>query len=269
MGGRALGSGQVAFRAWLDAQDEDETWMSSGDVEARLMESLGWLLLEHDVEPAPGTATSFAAGDLDDLVARITPAVAEANDLPEDELLEEVETAWTSYLRYLDESGTWSGSEDELADCLDAVAGTPSGPPNVVSALLARLAADLDPVEEFAHLRTVPAAAGIDGLSEARDAVAGQIALRLDEADAPRSVQAAVLTALLTPLLSTPSTRAEAVAPVADHPEDAETVLGLLETLREDGVVEGSDPWTTAPAMAGALLLVFEAFVEPGTAPED
>ncbi|WP_432548559.1 hypothetical protein [Kineococcus sp. SYSU DK004] len=276
VGGKALGALQVPFRTWLEAQDADETWMDPGDVEARLMESLGWLVLEGRDEVVEGSGNHVAAGELTDLLWRTVPAVAEANDLDAGELAEEVATAWRLYLTFLDESGTWPGTGDDLADCLDAVSDTPVAPqPNVVLALLAQLAARQSPEDERAGLLVVPAAARAaaeadgapdDELRAARTAVAERIAERLDVLDGRPAVQSAVLSVLVSAATGQPQDGDGLAAALAggDEPDAAGDARTLLEQLVADGVLTGSDPWTGSPALAAPLLSVVDAFVEVG-----
>ncbi len=59
------------------------------DVEARLMESLGWLVLSLESDLVPAAARRFDPADLSELFTEIVPAVAEHNDLDPQELVDE------------------------------------------------------------------------------------------------------------------------------------------------------------------------------------
>ncbi|WP_432560942.1 hypothetical protein [Kineococcus sp. SYSU DK003] len=145
-GGRVLGDLQVPFRRFLEEElSEDETVLEAADLEARVMESLGWLVLTFGYEPVPATGRRFTPDDLAELFTEIVPAVAEHNELDPQELVDETRLAWTSYLMFLGESDQWAGDPGELADCLDVasggVGGTVSGQGSVLDALAAAEAA--------------------------------------------------------------------------------------------------------------------------------
>ncbi len=153
-GGRVLGDLQVPFRRFLEAERAEDGEQEPGeaslelpveDVEARLMESLGWLVLSLETDLVPAAARRFDAADLSELFTEIVPAVAEHNDLDAQELVDETRLAWTSYLMFLGESEQWAGEPEELADCLDVasggVAGAVAGQGSVLDALTAAEAA--------------------------------------------------------------------------------------------------------------------------------
>ena len=145
-GGKVLGDLQVPFRRFLEAEllddaEAGEAPLEVGDLEARLMESLGWLVLSLELDPTPAAARRFHPEELQELFTEIVPAVAEHNELDAQELVDESRVAWTSYLMFLGETEEWAGEPEELADCLDVasggVAGTTSGRGTVLDALQA------------------------------------------------------------------------------------------------------------------------------------
>ncbi|MGI4896460.1 MAG: hypothetical protein ACRYF3_15250, partial [Janthinobacterium lividum] len=166
-GGRALGDLQVPYRRFLLSEEEtgagDASVLPVADIEARLMESLGWLLLDGgDATPrtvAPNSATVFSAGELRSLFTQVVPAVAEHNGLDAQELVDETRVAWTTYLMFLGETGAWQGESDDLGDCLDVASGgigaDVSAEASVLDALEAvALSVPLD--DELAALSAVP-----------------------------------------------------------------------------------------------------------------
>ena len=187
-GGRALGDLQVPYRRFLEAETEqDGSAMPVADVEARLMESLGWLLLDQGDVVVPNSATVFSAEELQGLFTQVVPAVAEHNGLDAQELVDETRVAWTTYLMFLGESGTWQGEPDDLADCLDVasggVGGTAAGEAGILEALEA-VATGVSPQAELADLSSVPVvAAGFRAL----DALAAgvEFGARPDLVDGP------------------------------------------------------------------------------------
>ncbi|WP_432498216.1 hypothetical protein [Kineococcus gypseus] len=170
-GGRALGELQVAYRTFLETE-EDAAVMDPGDLEARLMESLGWLLIDTGEPVEQGSATRFHPAQLRDLFTELVPAVAEHNGLDAQELVDEVRVAWTTYLMFLGESGAWRGDPEELADCLDVasggIAGSASGQRSVLDAL--ESAALAVPAQQaLEDLRSVPVVtAALRGLEALR-----------------------------------------------------------------------------------------------------
>lgn len=183
-GGRVLGDLQVPFRRFLEAElaeqdDPDggpaagpsaQAPLDVGDVEARLMESLGWLVLSLELDLVPASARWFSAEALQELFSEIVPAVAEHNELDAQELVDETRLAWTSYLMFLGETEQWGGEDEELADCLDVAAGgvgaTAAATASVLDAL--RAAEDAVPGEaRLADLTSLPwVAAALDALDE-------------------------------------------------------------------------------------------------------
>ena len=161
-GGRALGDLQVAYRTFLETE-EDEAVLAPGDLEARLMESLGWLLIDSGEEVVRTSATHFSAAELRRLFTELVPAVAEHNGLDPQELVDEVRIAWTTYLMFLGESDAWRGDPEELADCLDVasggIAGAASDQHSVLDALEAAALA-VPREEELRDLQAVPVVAG-------------------------------------------------------------------------------------------------------------
>ncbi|WP_432535552.1 hypothetical protein [Kineococcus arenarius] len=161
-GGRALGDLQVAYRTFLETE-EDEAVLAPGDLEARLMESLGWLLLDSGEPIAQSSATWFSPAQLRELFTEVVPAVAEHNGLDPQELVDEVRVAWTTYLMFLGESGAWRGDPEELADCLDVasggIAGAASDQHSVLDALEAAALA-VPAEEELRDLQAVPVVTG-------------------------------------------------------------------------------------------------------------
>ncbi|WP_432484452.1 hypothetical protein [Kineococcus esterisolvens] len=161
-GGRALGDLQVEYRTFLETE-EDEAVLAPGDLEARLMESLGWLLLDSGEPVVRASATRFAPAELRALFTEVVPAVAEHNGLDPQELVDEVRVAWTTYLMFLGESGAWQGGPEELADCLDVASGGIAGAASDQSSVLDALeaAALAVPAEEqLRDLQAVPVVAG-------------------------------------------------------------------------------------------------------------
>lgn len=128
VGGRALGDLQVPFRTFLEREASEDDPLAPSDAEARLMESLGWLLIAEGEKPAASSATYFHAAELHELFTVVVPHVAGDNDLWADELLEETMFSWLQFLSFLDATGEWGGSTEEVLDCLHvAEGGTPPG----------------------------------------------------------------------------------------------------------------------------------------------
>ncbi|WP_369068333.1 hypothetical protein [Kineococcus terrestris] len=125
-GGRALDGLQVPYRTFLELE-EDETVMPAGDIEARLMESLGWFLLERGEDVVPAAARRFEADDLRGFLHELVPQVAQEHGVDPQALVDETRVAWTTYLMFLGESGQWEGQPEELAACLDVVSGGATG----------------------------------------------------------------------------------------------------------------------------------------------
>lgn len=123
VGGRALGELQVPFRTFLEREASEDDPLTPADTEARLMESLGWLLIAEGEKPAASSATYFHASELHELFTVVVPHVAGGNDLWADELLEETMFSWLQFLSFLDAAGEWDGSPEEVLDCLHVAEG--------------------------------------------------------------------------------------------------------------------------------------------------
>lgn len=165
-GGRVLGDLQVPFRRFLEAEvaevGEDESVLPVEDLEARLMESLGWFALTFELDLVPATARVFTAAELSELFTEIVPAVAEHNELDPQELVDETRLAWTSYLMFLGETEEWSGEPEQLADCLDVASGGVGGTASEAGSVLDALAAAEDAVpvaERLEDLTVLPVVA--------------------------------------------------------------------------------------------------------------
>jgi len=282
-GGRALGDLQVPFRRFLEADvdEADDDWMSPGDVEARLMESLGWLLLAQGEEVGPSSATTFTPDELGDLFEVVLPDVAEANDLDLAELREEVATAWMSYLEFLGESGSWVGPDEQLADCLDVVAAdADGGAGESVLDELAAVVAGVTLAEELAALRTVPVAAVDDpeGVAEEEQRAAararlverlvGEVAGPGGEGGGEGGGTVGGLAVLVAAVLQRPLTT-EALGPVVatDRGGSLDAALDLVGRLAALGVLSPAEPWTTSaglgPAIAASVRLFLADDEEP------
>jgi ribosomal protein L12E/L44/L45/RPP1/RPP2 len=275
-GGRALGDLQVPFRRFLEA-DVDETdgdWMTPGDVEARLMESLGWLLLAQGEDVVPSSATHFAPAELDDLFEVVLPDVAEANDLDVTELREEVATAWMSYLEFLGESGSWLGADEELADCLDVVAADVDGAGQSVLDELAAAVAGVTLEEELAALRAVPAAAAADPAPEstpeeeraaARARLVGWIVEQVAGPEDGGGGTVGGLAVLVAAVLQRPLTT-EQLGPVVatDRGGSLDAALELVGRLVAGGVLAGTEPWTASAGLGPAIAASVRTFLDAG-----
>jgi hypothetical protein len=170
-GGRILGEQQIPFRRFLETEFADEPEvLPLEDLEARLMESLGWLALSFGYDLVPATGRRFAGADLAELFTEIVPQVAEDNDLDPQELVDETRLAWTSYLMFLGESETWVGEPEELADCLDVASGGVGAQAEMTGTVLDSLAAAearVDLPERLADLLALPTvAAAVEAVEE-------------------------------------------------------------------------------------------------------
>ncbi|NAZ83562.1 hypothetical protein GTR02_17250 [Kineococcus sp. R8] len=285
---------QVPFRAFLEADaDADagegavEDWMSPGDVEARLMESLGWLLLAQGGEVVPSSATSFVPAELRSLLDDVLPQVAEANDLDVAELREEVASSWAAYLEFLGETDSWRGDVEDLADCLDVVAADAADEAGAyVLDGLAAAVAGLTLEEELAALAAVPAArvgtgdtapddtVPADATDEERRA-AGRAALtrwiREQVAGEDHEARGALggLSALASAVLGSPLTTGELRRTVAGagQEESLPAALDLVGRLAAGGVLSATEPWTApaglGPAIAAAVRELFDDDPQP------
>ncbi|WP_432511391.1 hypothetical protein [Kineococcus sp. SYSU DK001] len=234
-GGRALGDLQVPFRRFLEAEHAEDGGggatdaLPVEDLEARLMESLGWLLLSFETDLTPAAARAFTPADLAELFTEIVPAVAEHNDLDPQELVDETRLAWTSYLMFLGETEEWAGEPEELADCLDVasggVGGAASGQAGVLDALAAA-EARVPPADRLADLVALPVVAGF--LAALDELAAGVDLDGRELADSP------AVEVLRTRLADVPE-----VDPVA-----------LLLDLAGDGVLQVADGRTAVPGAA-------------------
>jgi len=270
----------VPFRRFLEADvdEADGDWMSPGDVEARLMESLGWLLLAQGEEVAPSSATTFDPDELGDLFETVLPDVAEANDLDLAELREEVATAWMSYLEFLGESGSWRGPDEQLADCLDVVAADVDGGAGqgVLDELAGAVAAvTLD--EELAALRAVPVAAPEEvGPGEPAPKVTPEqeraaarsrlVAWLVEQVAGPAGEGGGTvggLAVLVAAVLQRPLTT-EQLGPVvaSDRGGSLDAALDLVDRLVAGGVLSGSEPWTTPAGLGPAVAASVRAFLD-------
>jgi hypothetical protein len=287
-GGRALGDLQVPFRRFLEAElAEDaalapgeptvEAPMEVGDLEARLMESLGWLLLSLELDLTPAAARRFHPEELQELFTEIVPAVAEHNELDAQELVDETRVAWTSYLMFLGETEEWAGEPEELADCLDVasggVAGAAAGRSTVLDAL------------EAAEL-AVPTATRLEDLSSlpvvaAELAALGELALGVEAGEPGVDTGPAidVLTRHLAPFEPALSPLDEWVDLVTNGVvvvEDGRTTVPRLDDVdhRCDvattilaSAVSGTLAAAESPgAIVGALSVVTASVLDPMTA---
>ena len=278
-GGRALGALQVPFRRFLEAEQEEderegEVALPAGDLEARLMESLGWLLIDAGVDPAPDSADSFRAADLHVLFSELVPAVAEHNGLDPQELVDETRVAWTTYLMFLGESGAWRGEPEELADCLDVasggVGGSASGQASVLDALqAAEVAVPLE--RRLEDLLSVPVVAAVVAAHD-------RLAAGVDVGDDPLEGPAAVVREALAPFgdaldadtLWIDWQRSGVVSVVggrtaveaADRPEHR----FVIATTALRAVVEEALAASASPAgVVGALAVVASSVLDPLT----
>ena len=287
-GGRALGVLQVPFRQFLEAEadadalaaagmpDEvpDEDWLSPGDVEARLMESLGWLLLAQGEDVVPSSATYFTPAELQSLLDEVLPEIAEANDLDLVELREEVAFAWVSYLEFLGESDGWRGEDEELADCLDVVAADAFGDAGApLLDALAEAVADLTLEEELAALEAVPVLAASPPAEEAtaedRRAAGRAVLVRwiVDQVTGPDGEAPGMvggLAALAGAVLGRPLTTEGLRAVVQSPPQESlDAALDLVGRLTAGGVLSATEPWAApaglGPAIAAAVRGFFDA----------
>ncbi|WP_337059913.1 hypothetical protein [Kineococcus sp. G2] len=278
-GGRALGDLQVEYRAFLETE-EDEAVLEPGDLEARLMESLGWLLLDTGEPVERSSATYFSAAELRALFTELVPAVAEHNDLDAQELVDEVRVAWTTYLMFLGESGAWRGAPEELADCLDVasggIAGTASDQRSVLDALEAAALA-VPAEDELRDLRTVPV---VTGALEALDALRAGIPVGEEPVvDGPvvDALRAGVGEAL-DPVALWLDWTASGVVEVVDGrthvpgPVDAlhdvdnrrDVAAGVLSTAVTNVLAASSTP----AAVVGGLSVVTASVLDPMTTPQ-
>jgi len=254
-GGRILGDLQIPFRRFLETEFADEPEVVPlEDLEARLMESLGWLALSFGYDLVPATGTSFAGAELAELFTEIVPQVAEHNDLDAQELVDETRLAWTSYLMFLGESENWAGDPGDLADCLDVASGGVGAQAEMTGTVLDALAAAQnrlpvsDRVQDLLGLPTV--AAAVQAV-ETHGAAAAQDFTPVSEFDAEQFLAALGESGLLTPgELS---------------PEEYRYELGsaYLAALITDVLAACPSPG----AIIGALSVVASSVLDPMSAP--
>lgn len=158
VGGRALGDLQVPFRTFLEREASEDDPLTPADTEARLMESLGWLLIAEGEKPAASSATYFHAAELHELFTVVVPHVAGDNDLWADELQEETMFSWLQFLSFLDATGEWDGSTEEVLDCLHVAEG--GNPPGEEMVALYAAAADVTVEQQEHDLALLPSSAG-------------------------------------------------------------------------------------------------------------
>lgn len=183
VGGRALGELQVPFRTFLEREASEDDPLSPADTEARLMESLGWLLIAEGQKPTASSATYFQASELHDLFTEVVPVVAGDNELWADELLDETRFAWLQFLSFLDGADHWDGSLGEVLDCLHVADG--GSPPDETMLRMYEAAAAVGPERQGADQGAVPAvgaaAAALrafdDGLRVDSDEEPGEVVL--------------------------------------------------------------------------------------------
>lgn len=154
VGGRALGDLQVPFRTFLEREASEDDPLAPADAEARLMESLGWLLIAEGEKPTASSATYFHAAELHELFTVVVPHVAGDNDLWADELLEETMFSWLQFLSFLDATGEWDGSTEEVLDCLHVAEG--GSPPGEEMTAMYAAAAEVTHEQQTADLTALP-----------------------------------------------------------------------------------------------------------------
>ncbi|WP_380170404.1 hypothetical protein ACFEMC_15165 [Kineococcus sp. DHX-1] len=286
-GGRVLGDLQVPFRRFLEAERAEDAEADAGelslelpveDVEARLMESLGWLVLSLESDLVPAAARRFDPADLSELFTEIVPAVAEHNDLDPQELVDETRLAWTSYLMFLGESEQWAGEPEELADCLDVasggVAGAVAGQGSVLDALTAAEAAVplTDRLEDLRSLDVVAAfLAAVDELAAGVDLAGSELpespvveVLRSRLADVPEVDPVALLLDLLADgVLVVQDGRAS--LPDAEDPDRRYQLATFFLASLVTGVLADCP---SPAAIVAALSVVTSAVLQPMTAGE-
>ncbi|PRY14485.1 hypothetical protein [Kineococcus rhizosphaerae] len=281
-GGRVLGDLQIEFRRFLEAELEqdgpDEEVMPVEDVEARLMESLGWFALSFELDLVPATARRFAPADLAELFTEIVPSVAEHNELDPQELVDETRLAWTSYLMFLGESEQWAGEPEELADCLDVasggVGGAASGQAGVLDAL-AEAEAKVPLADRYADLRALPV---VQGFLAAFDELAAGVDLRGAElAESPAvdvvrgklsDVHEVDPVALVLDLAANGSLTVDGDRTVIADADDLERRYQVA-TFALAAVVTGVLASTSSPAaIVGALTVVTSSVLQPMTSAE-
>ncbi|MEZ0491076.1 hypothetical protein AB2L28_02345 [Kineococcus sp. TBRC 1896] len=286
-GGRVLGDLQVPFRRFLEAERAEDGEQDPGelpgevpveDVEARLMESLGWLVLSLEADLGPAAAREFDPADLAELFTGIVPAVAEHNGLDPQELVDETRLAWTSYLMFLGETEQWSAEPEQLADCLDVasggVGGALAGRGSVLDALQAAEAAVL-PADRLADLQALDVVAaflaGLDELAGGVDLAGAELpdgpaaeVLRSRLTDVPEVDPVALLLDLFADgVLVVEGGRA--VVPEATDPDRRYRVATFFLASLVTGVLAACP---SPAAIVAALSVVTSAVLQPMTAGE-
>ncbi|MFB9376854.1 hypothetical protein ACFFKU_03405 [Kineococcus gynurae] len=122
LGRWALAELRPELEAWLDANGGLGEDVDAGSVVDVLAACVGAVLATRD--GAAPVATGFTAAEVDDLKDRILPELAAAMtaELDDDavgaavaaEIEDDLALVWWHYLRYLAESGRWTGTEAEL-----------------------------------------------------------------------------------------------------------------------------------------------------------
>ena len=259
-GGRVLGDLQVPFRRFLEAElaEQDEAGgdgaagapMDVGDLEARLMESLGWLVLSLELDLVPASARWFSAEGLQELFTEIVPAVAEHNELDAQELVDETRLAWTSYLMFLGETEQWAGEDEELADCLDVASGGVGATAAATASVLDALRAAEEAVPPGTRLADLAALPWVTAALDAVDELAAGVDAAVDAEGEGPAVE--VLRARLAPF---------------DLPLDPVAEWAELQRNGFVTVVDGRTevPRAGDPEHRGDLATVFAASVISGT----
>ncbi|MEZ0166141.1 hypothetical protein AB2L27_15385 [Kineococcus sp. LSe6-4] len=286
-GGRVLGDLQVPFRRFLEAERAEDGEQDPAelpgelpveDVEARLMESLGWLVLSLEADLGPAAARTFDPGDLAELFTEIVPAVAEHNGLDPQELVDETRLAWTSYLMFLGESEEWAGEPEALADCLDVasggVGGAVAGQGSVLDALTAAEAAvpPADRLEDLRALDVVAAfLAGVDELAAGVDLAGTELpespaveVLRSRLADVPEVDPVALLLDLVADGVLVVRDGRALVPDAADPDRRYRLATFFLASLVTGVLADCPSP----AAIVAALSVVTSAVLQPMTAGE-
>ncbi|WP_369053079.1 hypothetical protein [Kineococcus terrestris] len=145
---RALRDLRAPLVAWFDEWTGEDPEVDGEAVVEVFAGTLDDLLELRGGEP---TATAFTPADLELLLGRVVPAQVAASGTEDPQgVTDDLRAVWSAYLLFLEETGRWTGTPEDLAACREAL--HPAEPD--VAEVLAAAAADVDAQQEDAVVLT-------------------------------------------------------------------------------------------------------------------
>ncbi|WP_432519958.1 hypothetical protein [Kineococcus sp. SYSU DK006] len=142
-GEAALRELREPLRAWLEQNALVDEEVGADAVVEALTVAVGGLLT---VRPG-AVLTRLGPEDVEALVERVVPAMVADTGTPDPEDMEEdLQAVFYQFLRFLGDTGRWTGSEGDLETDLTLLAGEPPE----IDAVMAEAAAEVDEAEEDA-----------------------------------------------------------------------------------------------------------------------